>query len=638
MSSFEAKNKFSSDFSDYEFQTTSSDTFLPPEDILSQKGPVWHGTALGWHSSFSSHIVKLPIVSERFCGVKLDNSNLNIIAYTAYLPTAGQDDEFLEEISLLTHDLLQHANPNSTIIIGMDANCSEKSTHRRQKAFSTFTKEFMLKTTHLDKKPTFHHNNGSSESQIDHILTNKPQIVSFSSHLCKLDDPSNLSSHDAVLGKIKLPETIEETDHIDYSDSYEEFIPKKIIWSDNTEYQEMTVKILQNLLTTFDEPEHLPSLAEMTSNMLVMCAEKCFEWKESKHSHVKATPRFSKPLREAYKNHIQICKEWRKAGRPISNTHKAKSDKLESQRYIQKLQRDEESHKAKAQHEDLMDTYDKNISDVCKKLKQIRGDESKCNNISEIETFLGAYKGDNVLEGFRANTEYLCNEKSDKSDTDFSDEFLLRCMEDLIIINDISEDEPLKIPHITLENLQDIVFKKLKCNKACDVYKVTTEHLKYAGDEALTLLCTLINRVIDDLKYLSAPEFKASIASVIFKGKDKPRQNHKSYRLVRVCHQIGRIIDEHIRPMAVQLSKPLQSNNQYGFTEKITYLMGALQRHEAQKYCIDNKKTFFGCSLDGDSAFEVVCRTIQQRELYFAGESGQLSQYNSGCYKNTEKG
>ena len=205
-----------------------------------------------------------------------------------------------------------------------------------------------------------------------------------------------------------------------------------------------------------------------------------------------------------------------------------------------------------------------------------------------------------------------------------------------MIIHDLSEYEPLRIPHITLEKLQEIVFKKLKCNKACDVYKVTTEHLKYAGDKALLLLCTLINRVIDDIKYFSAPEFKTSIASVIHKGKDKPRQLHKSYRLVRVCPQIGRIIDEHIRPMAVQLSKPLQSSNQYGFTENITYLMGALQRHEAQKYCIDTKKTFFGCSLDGDSAFEVVCRTIQQRELYFAGESGQLSQYNSGCYKNTE--
>ena len=180
------------------------------------------------------------------------------------------------------------------------------------------------------------------------------------------------------------------------------------------------------------------------------------------------------------------------------------------------------------------------------------------------------------------------------------------------------------------------VLKKLKCNKACDIYKVTAEHLKFAGDEVLSLLCTLVNRVLDDIQYLGAPEFKAAVASVIHKGKDKPKHHHKSYRLVRVCPQIGRIIDEHIRPMAVQLSKPLQSNNQYGFTENISYLMGALQRHEAQKHCIDTKKTFFGCSLDGDSAFEVVCRTIQQRELYFSGEIGQLSKYNSSCYQNTE--
>ena len=42
--------------------------------------------------------------------------------------------------------------------------------------------------------------------------------------------------------------------------------------------------------------------------------------------------------------------------------------------------------------------------------------------------------------------------------------------------------------------------------------------------------------------------------------------------------------------MAVKISRPLQSNNQYGFTENISYLMGALQRHETQKHCIDTRK------------------------------------------------
>ena len=328
-----------------------------------------------------------------------------------------------------------------------------------------------------------------------------------------------------------------------------------------------------------------------------------------------------------------ICRAWRKSGRPNSNDHPAKSAKLESQRFLQKLLREEDANKAKAQHDDLMDTHDKNISDVCKKLKNIRNEKSKATNISQIETFLGVYKGENVLEGFRANTEHLCNELTN---TDFSDDFLERCTKDMMIIKDISKDEPLKIPHITLDKLREIVLKKLKNNKACDIYMLTAEHLKHAGDETLDILCTLINRVLDNMEYLSAFEFKTALASVIYKGKDKPKQHHKSYRLVRVCPLIGRIIDEYIRPMAVQLSKPLQSINQYGFTENISYLMGALQRHEAQKYCIDAKKTFFDCSLDGDSAFEVVCRKIQQRELYFSGETGHLTEYNLSSYQNTE--
>ena len=44
--------------------------------------------------------------------------------------------------------------------------------------------------------------------------------------------------------------------------------------------------------------------------------------------------------------------------------------------------------------------------------------------------------------------------------------------------------------------------------------------------------------------------------------------------------------------------------------------MGALQRHEAEQHCIDMKKTFFACSLDGDSAFEVVDRQILTRDTW----------------------
>ena len=116
---------------------------------------------------------------------------------------------------------------------------------------------------------------------------------------------------------------------------------------------------------------------------------------------------------------------------------------------------------------------------------------------------------------------------------------------------------------------------------------------------------------------------------------NKPVFHHKSYRQVRVVPLLGRIVDEHSRPNLVKITKPIQNSSQYGFTADVSYMMGALQRHEVEKYCIDNKKTFFGCSLDGESAFEVVNRTIQTRELYCAGESGQYWLSSKYGYENT---
>ena len=47
------------------------------------------------------------------------------------------------------------------------------------------------------------------------------------------------------------------------------------------------------------------------------------------------------------------------------------------------------------------------------------------------------------------------------------------------------------------------------------------------------------------------------------------------------------------------------------------------------------KKTFFGCSLDGDSAFEGVNRVIQTRELYMAGIQGDYWQANNYSYQDS---
>ena len=98
---------------------------------------------------------------------------------------------------------------------------------------------------------------------------------------------------------------------------------------------------------------------------------------------------------------------------------------------------------------------------------------------------------------------------------------------------------------------------------------------------------------------------------------------------------VGPLLNEYLQPVKVGQTREQQSNNQYGFTENISYLRGGLQRHEVEKFCIDNKMTFFGCTLDGESAFEVVDRNIQLRELYCAGEEGEYWQSSKYSYENS---
>ena len=81
----DAENRIKSDFKSYNFHTTSSDMFLPAEDLLLQSGPTWHGAAIGWHSSVNTNINNIPVISERFCGVIYHDvhTETSILAYSA---------------------------------------------------------------------------------------------------------------------------------------------------------------------------------------------------------------------------------------------------------------------------------------------------------------------------------------------------------------------------------------------------------------------------------------------------------------------------------------------------------------------------------------------------------------------------
>ena len=87
------------------------------------------------------------------------------------------------------------------------------------------------------------------------------------------------------------------------------------------------------------------------------------------------------------------------------------------------------------------------------------------------------------------------------------------------------------------------------------MYKLTVEHLRYAGDENLELIVILLNKIIDNLNYLSSDQLNTAVATVVHKGKGKPVYHHKSYRQVRVSPLFGRLLDEFMRPTKVKMTR-----------------------------------------------------------------------------------
>ena len=187
-----------------------------------------------------------------------------------------------------------------------------------------------------------------------------------------------------------------------------------------------------------------------------------------------------------------------------------------------------------------------------------------------------------------------------------------------------------------LSDLDNILFKRMKAGKACDFYHLTVEHLRHCGTQAKVEVLGLVNRIIEDIYYLSCSQLKIGIGTPIYKGKRKPVASSSSYRRITVSPIVGAILDYYIDPIAESNFAPVQSPDQLGFTSGLSYLLAAVERGECQRWALDNKMTCFGVSLDGEAAFPSVERDVQVRELYSTGEKGDLLAYSKYTYQNTQ--
>ena len=604
--------------------------FTPNEDKLMTPGPVWHGSALGWHDSINPMVTPIESNHERFSCIRLSSGLSSTILVSLYAPTHGKDEEFLECIDNLSEFLLQHLSENEHIIIGADTNCSEKSSVRRKQSWKIFCDTFSLvqKST---SAPTFHHHNGTSNSCIDMFMASESLQLTSHSNICTLETPLNLSSHDVLTSVLQIKKVTARKSF--YKDTYSKFKREKVLWAEESmpAYQTLAARALTGAANTWSAPEYIPLLCTMFSKLLVTSAKMVFETKLSKPtpSRIKTKPR---KLIRAEELVAKSFMYWKRAGRPLEKDNPIRYKLCQAKSHLQKLTRQDENLKTIKLNNKLINSNKHNRNQVYSTLKRMRSERQKpATNV--LETPVGTYHGDDVLEGFAADAEHLGRPTTE--DKKFDKEFYNICKLDNLYIFNFKENMTVQIPAMTLANLNNII-QKMKKGKACDYYQVTPEHLKYCGTAARIVILKLINNIIDNIHYLTCPQVKVGLATPIYKGKNKPAAKSSSYRRITVTPIIGSILDKFIDPIAEKLFRQTQSPDQLGFTQGLNYLIASVQRGECQRWALDSKKTCFGISLDGESAFPSVNREIQVRELYSVGERGTLLEYSKNTYVNTD--
>ena len=94
-------------------------------------------------------------------------------------------------------------------------------------------------------------------------------------------------------------------------------------------------------------------------------------------------------------------------------------------------------------------------------------------------------------------------------------EFYKLCIFDNLNIFEFKGDDNIKIPEMSFDDLENI-------------YKLTVEHLRYAGYEAKSVILRLLNDIISNIYYLTCPQVKKGLSTSVYKGRRKPVANSNS--------------------------------------------------------------------------------------------------------------
>ena len=171
-----------------------------------------------------------------------------------YLPTAGQDAQFIEELSSLSCFLHEMSSlyPKSPFYLRGDFNVNNKNLRRKQ-LLNQFMETLNMKEMELNH-PTYHQfvGSGANDSHLDKVLYSSPvNSENLETIICCKENPLVESHHDVILSITRLPSDTYSTNE-GITRSIAPKVPNdrhRITWSETgiSDYQKLVMPHLNRL-------------------------------------------------------------------------------------------------------------------------------------------------------------------------------------------------------------------------------------------------------------------------------------------------------------------------------------------------------------------------------------------------------
>ena len=587
------------------------------------------GTLVMWKSSLEPFITVHRTESSSFLPIIINIPHvLTSIHICVYLPTAGQDSEYLAELAGLkvVLDELFVQYPDSALFIRGDAN-SSKSNTKRWNILSSFIEQYEMKRVSLNHN-TYHHftGNGGSDSELDILLFSNKEGVNeeLVDLLCRQENPLIDSHHDVLVSSCSIPS---KPDPVDISENV--VAPRiennrhKIVWSQEgiSKYEEITSLLLPGIRTRWLESSSETSMSVLLQATNFLMNQAAAEANKVVPLHISVAPKSAnipKPIRKS-SNLLSMLNS--RVKYLLSNPFTSE-ESLEEAKMRLKIQKNRHRRLVRWTRHRLNLARDTRLRPDCSdggKMSQVIKQTTTKAPLAIHKLHVGnkVYEGKYVPDGFYDSISSL--KSLDEQDLASSKSFA-SVSENYRYILKLCQSSR-KVPPISENRAREI----LKSIRPCvnDYYSITAAHYIHSGQAGLDHFCFLLNSLIEDLNNLKVEELNMVWACVLHKGHGKDRSNHRSYRTISTCPFLSKALDsyvsslyspiwnEHTSPTQFQCKSSSHDLAALTLTETILHSTKVLSR------------PVFVLYLDARSAFDVALKEFIIDNLYDYGVQDQ---------------